>query len=63
MCTDDGMFIRNEATQLPLYLNGDRIESANLSAGDSVTIGSYQFSVALDASGTLNLVSGLAAEN
>lgn len=54
--TQDGMFIRNEGSQVPLYLNGGVIESASLSAGDCVRLGSYQFSVNKGAEGKLSLV-------
>lgn len=58
--TAEGMFIRNEATQLPLFLNGSRVESANLSAGDTVSLSHYEFLVELDVEGVLTLVSTLA---
>jgi len=54
--TEDGMFIRNEGSQVPLYLNGGTVDSANLGAGDCVRLGSYQFSVNRDEQGKLSLV-------
>jgi len=59
--TDEGMFIRNEGSQVPLYLNGGTVESANLGAGDCVRIGSYQFSVKRDSQGKLSLVATAAS--
>ena len=61
--TDEGMFIRNEGGSLPLYLNSHRVDSANLSAGDKLQIGSYEFQVDLDGTGGLSLVSSSLVKN
>jgi len=55
--TAGGMMIRNEGGEVPIYVNGTRVENANLKKGDKVRIGTYELEVQADHAGGVSLVS------
>ncbi|MBX2886501.1 MAG: FHA domain-containing protein [Granulosicoccus sp.] len=60
--TADGMFIRNEGDEVPLFLNAAKVESAALHDGDTLRIGDYELSLTTSGEGVPVLVSVPASE-
>jgi len=54
--TSDGMFVRNEGGDTPVYLNASPVDSAALHEGDTLRIGDYEVSLTTGSDGTPALV-------
>lgn len=55
--TSDGMFIRNEGANVPLFLNSAKVDSSALKKGDILRIGDHELSMTTSSDGVPVLVS------